>query len=126
MVAGWGKTSIGSQADKLQELCIPLASRSDCEDVFKNEGYSITKLMFCAGKRGSRANVCRGDSGGPLVAYNNASKNWILGGVVSWGSPTRCGSKYEVFARVTKLIGWIKENALFDINNPFDFDESDY
>lgn len=126
MVAGWGKTSSRSRADKLQELCIPLAKRSDCEAVFKNEGYTITNLMFCAGKRGSNRNVCRGDSGGPLVAFNDVSKNWILGGVVSWGSPSRCGSNYEVFARVTKLIGWIKNTALFDINNPFNFDESDY
>ena len=126
MVAGWGKTSTRSQANKLQELCIPLAKRSDCESVFRKEGYTITNLMFCAGKRGSNKNVCSGDSGGPLVAFNDATKNWILGGVVSWGSPSQCGSNYEVFARVTKLIGWIKNTALFDITNPFNFDESDY
>ena len=126
MVAGWGQTLSSFRADKLREICIPLANRSDCEAAFREDGYEITKMMFCAGVRGSRKNACRGDSGGPLVAYNDVSNNWILGGVVSWGSTDHCGAKYEVFARVTKFVNWIKENALFDIDNPFNLDESDY
>lgn len=82
--------------------------------------------MFCAGKARSHQNVCKGDSGGPLVAFNNETNSWVLGGIVSWGSSDSCGATFEVFARVTKLVGWIKENALFDISNPFNLDESDY
>lgn len=117
IVAGWGRTEFVDLSQKLREVCIPLANRSSCANAFKD--YSITHLMFCAGKLGSHENVCKGDSGGPLVAYNNATKSWVLGGIVSWGSSSTCGQNYEVFSRVTKFIGWIQVKAMFDIRNPF-------
>ncbi len=126
MAAGWGQKALHEEGSnwKLNEVCVPLVRRSSCEQDFKDEGRVITPLMFCAGKRGGFQNVCKGDSGGPLVAYDDVDKKWILGGVVSWGSTKSCGDKYEVFARVTKLIKWIKENAIFDLKDPFS-DDSD-
>ena len=73
--------------------------------------------MFCAGK--SQQNICDGDSGGPLVAFDSTENKWVLGGVTSWGHPNKCGWKYEVFTKVSKLVGWIKVNAIFDLENPF-------
>eukprot|EP00794_Sanderia_malayensis_P015287 gene15287-16864_t len=125
MTAGWGQRSLESAGNLrvLNEVCIPIAGRESCSRDYQNEGFKITPLMFCAGKHGG-PNVCRGDSGGPLVAFDDVKKRWILGGVVSWGSSKGCGHKYEVFARVTKLIGWIKKNAIFDLKDPFSSDDS--
>ena len=126
LAAGWGRTTFQRSADTVNEVCVPLASRSDCEKAFQKDKLTITPMMFCAGKPNSFKNVCQGDSGGPLVAYDDSTKKWILGGIVSWGSTKNCGENYEVFARVTKLVKWVKENAIFDLRNPFSETENEY
>ncbi len=128
MAAGWGQTYFHAKgiSKTLNEVCIPIARKTDCINAFDiKSNPKITELMLCAGKQGSNKNVCKGDSGGPLVAYDQTNKKWILGGVVSWGSPTSCGNNYEVFARVTKLMSWIKANAIFDLEDPFADGSSD-
>ena len=63
--------------------------------------------MLCAGKPGSNVGGCHGDSGGPYVCLK-PNNQWVLQGVVSWGSP-KCSAleRYTVFARVAKFIEWI-------------------
>ena len=119
MAAGWGQTALQKSSKKLNEICIPLARKRDCEEQFRRDGYIITQYMFCAGKSRSGQNVCHGDSGGPLVAFDEKDNKWILGGVVSWGDTAKCGEKYEVFAKVSKLVKWVRENAIFDLEDPF-------
>ncbi|XP_065061581.1 mannan-binding lectin serine protease 1-like [Rhopilema esculentum] len=118
MIAGWGSNGTG-YSEILNEACIRLVSRRDCAASYaKNDNIAITDKMICAGNIGG-TNVCKGDSGGPLVAYDDVERSWILGGIVSFGSLAECGSNYEVFARVTKLLPWIGEHVLSDLDKPF-------
>lgn len=106
-VIGWGFTKAGddtSFADELNEVKVPLVSRSDCNAAFeslKARGRKdITNAMVCAGEKGKDA--CRADSGGPLIVNDKVA------GIVSWGY--KCGSEVPgVYASVPKLKGWIEE-----------------
>lgn len=49
-------------------------------------GNQITPNMFCAGALNSTNSGCHGDSGGPFVCVNRSGQ-WIMRGVISWGSP---------------------------------------
>ena len=56
------------------------------------------------------AGVCGGDQGGPLV-YNQVG-NYVQTGIVSWAAP--CGnSDPDTYARVSKVVDWIKVNFTF-------------
>ena len=56
--------------------------------------------------------VCRGDSGGPLACDYNGKA--VLAGVVSFGVSCSIDetSKIGVYARVTHVLDWIKENMV--------------
>ena len=49
-----------------------------------NLGDGISNNMFCA-KSNKKSSACHGDSGGPFVCRTR-NDQWILRGVVSWGS----------------------------------------
>jgi len=74
--------------------------------------------QICAGGQGKGS--CYGDGGGPLVinAFNKTTKDllpnfepgyWIQVGIVSFGPP-ECYNKPQVYTRVHKYIGWIRDN----------------
>lgn len=51
--------------------------------------------------------LSQGDSGGPLVCQKD--NVWTLVGIVSWGSSRCSTSTPAVYARVTKLRGWVDQ-----------------
>ena len=71
-------------------------------------GRKVDSTMICAhNTQNIFTSGCHGDSGGPLVCKNGTG-NWILHGVVSWGSPMCFGlDKYTVFTKVSAFRRWI-------------------
>ena len=69
----------------------------------------ITDSMICAGYEQGEYDACQDDSGGPLVCSSNDYYALIIG-VVSWGDG--CGRGPGVYARVSHVYDWIKENMV--------------
>ncbi|NXU27728.1 CTRL protease, partial [Thalassarche chlororhynchos] len=102
VTTGWGRTNTNSQAlaARLQQVTLPLISRSQCKQYWGNR---ITSSMLCAG--GVGASSCQGDSGGPLV-YQNGNV-WTLIGIVSWGN-SNCNVRMPaIYTRVSQFRNWI-------------------
>lgn len=79
-VYGWGALSEynNRESNQLRTVRVPLVTRKRCSDMYRVDGSTITKTMFCAGDLKGK-DACFGDSGGPAVFQNQ------LCGVVSWG-----------------------------------------
>ncbi|XP_016100908.1 suppressor of tumorigenicity 14 protein homolog [Sinocyclocheilus grahami] len=80
-VTGWGRLQPGGQFPKiLQEVMIPVVSKSDCKNVY---GWFFTRNMICAGllNQGGKS-ICPGDSGGPMLSRNGSL--WIQSGISSF------------------------------------------
>ena len=61
-----------------------------------------------------------GDSGGPFVCRDRTNDRWYLHGAVSWGTRT-CSAeqdKFTVFARISEVADWIKDNVGGDLPPP--------
>ncbi|OFZ28644.1 MAG: trypsin [Bdellovibrionales bacterium RIFCSPHIGHO2_01_FULL_40_29] len=105
--SGWGTTSEGSYAlpNILQKVEVPLVSSEACNaaDVY---GGDITDRMICAGYKDGGKDSCQGDSGGPLFTQQ-ASGDFSLVGVVSWGEGCARPNKYGVYSKVNVMIDWI-------------------
>ena len=69
-------------------------------------GDQITDSMICAGYSQGGKDACQGDSGGPFVCLSGSSA--ILTGIVSFGYECASPGYYGVYARVTKILDWIK------------------
>ena len=65
--------------------------------------------MICAGYKQGGKDACQGDSGGPFICEGQ-NKEAILTGIVSWGIGCARANNYGVYARVTKILDWIKSN----------------
>lgn len=112
VVVGWGVTTSLRKSDLLKELELPVASQSDCREVFSKRGdiYGVTSDMFCAGYKDTTDDTCKGDSGGGFLLYDSRKKKWVLQGVVSWGGKA-CGQEgqYSVYAKVSRFSNWIRK-----------------
>merc|ERR1711935_536976 len=111
VVSGWGTLKAGgSLPDILQYVNVPLMTSVDC----KKTGYgtaAILPSMVCAGYAKGGKDSCQGDSGGTLVVPKSSSDDTaIIYGVVSWGAGCASPNLPGVYARVTKVIDWIKKN----------------
>ncbi|CAI5646317.1 unnamed protein product [Oreochromis niloticus] len=104
VTTGWGLTRYNapSTPNNLQQAALPLLSNEECK---QHWGRNISDVMVCAG--GAGAASCMGDSGGPLVCQKD--NVWTLVGIVSWGSSRCSTSTPAVYARVTKLRGWVDQ-----------------
>ena len=111
-VIGFGK---GDKTDKkeyvedLKEVDLKVKMLSDTK-------YTINQIcsdVFLAGdeKNGIILDSCTGDSGGPCM--KKIRDNWVLVGIVSWGS--KCGEiKYPgVYTKVLSYHNWIREICKF-------------
>ena len=113
-VTGWGKVENDREGDKLKYLrgvvksnleCskIDLACKRNAKCAVSGRPDNMLCVIFPDGK------PCAGDSGGPLVT-RTVEQNYELIGVTSFG-PEGCNkSSHGMFARVTKVLGWIHES----------------
>ena len=102
LISGWGTLeSGGNQPDTLQEVMVPLVSKSRCESAYG----TLHDSMLCAGLDQGGKDSCQGDSGGPLACQYNGKH--YLEGVTSWGSGCAGPNAYGVYARVRYLRSFI-------------------
>ena len=105
-VSGWGTlTEGGSIPDTLNALAVPVVSYATAESAYG----SLTSDQIGAGYMGTGGrDSCQGDSGGPLVVADATGGDYVLAGVVSWGSG--CADAYYpgMYARVASFVSWIE------------------
>ncbi|KYB29266.1 serine protease P8 [Tribolium castaneum] len=109
-VAGWGRTEYASNSPVKLKLWVPVAETSQCSSKFKSAGVTLGNRQLCAGGEQGR-DSCNGDSGGPLMAVRNATAQWYIEGIVSFGA--RCGSEGwpGIYTRVSEYLDWIQNNT---------------
>ena len=103
IVTGWGQLEFdGHFATSLREVGLTVFDDKKCR--------IGTEDTICAGHRGGGRDACVGDSGGPLVAVDRHHHNAMtLIGVVSWGSG--CGEEDPpgLYAEVSHVMHWLRE-----------------
>lgn len=109
--SGWGTLNEGdySLPQILQKVEVPLVSQAACNaaDVYNG---TITDRMLCAGLPEGGKDSCQGDSGGPLFT-KQASGDFTLVGVVSWGEGCARPNKYGVYSKVNVMVDWIMDQT---------------
>ncbi|TVY51959.1 Trypsin, partial [Lachnellula suecica] len=109
-VIGWGFTQSDRTVlpEALQEVTIPVISRTTCEDAY---GSLFTAHMFCAGLANGSMDSCGGDSGGP--SFNRVDGEFQLLGVTSWGLECASDDYPAVFVDLANadVASWVRANA---------------
>lgn len=110
--SGWGTTSEGSYTlpNLLNKVEVPLVTTKACN---ADTAYSgdITDRMICAGLVAGGKDSCQGDSGGPLFT-KQASGDFLLIGVVSWGEGCARPNKFGVYSKVNAIADWIDKETM--------------
>ncbi|KAJ8724504.1 hypothetical protein PYW08_015978 [Mythimna loreyi] len=111
IVAGWGAMNeTGKWSCTVLEAELPVLSNEACRSTNYNAS-KIKDVMMCAGfPETAHKDACTGDSGGPLIAENEEHMYDLIG-VVSWGYGCARKGYPGVYTRVTKYLGWIKDNT---------------
>merc|ERR1712096_28205 len=108
IVSGWGTLAAGgSQPDELMEVEVQTLTNAACSSDYGYGAGDISDRMICAIDGGKDA--CQGDSGGPLVTAEPGGYYSQIG-VVSWGIGCASSDFPGVYARVTAVDGFIREN----------------
>ncbi|XP_049732250.1 transmembrane protease serine 9 isoform X1 [Elephas maximus indicus] len=112
MISGWGNTQEGNatKPDILQKTSVGIIDQKTCSALYN---FSLTDRMICAGFLEGKADSCQGDSGGPLACEETPGV-FYLAGIVSWGIGCAQAKKPGVYARITRLKGWILETMSSD------------
>ncbi|XP_015761869.1 PREDICTED: MAM and LDL-receptor class A domain-containing protein 1-like isoform X4 [Acropora digitifera] len=104
-ITGWGTLSSGgSDPNQLMQVSVPIVSRQQCNGAYPQQ---IHDSMVCAGFAKGGKDACQGDSGGPMVCETGG--RYYLQGVTSWGYGCAAPGTYGVYARITYLLNWIKQ-----------------
>jgi len=108
-VSGWGTLKENGPTSKdLKYVRVPSITNKDCAEAYNRGGVEITDAMLCAGYPNGGKDACQGDSGGPLVC--NKDGKAIIAGVVSFGIGCASEKFPGIYARVTHVLSWIKNN----------------
>merc|ERR1711962_363386 len=105
-VSGWGTLESGGNClpTDLQWVAVPTVTNDQCSQSYDG----ITASMICAGLPEGGKDSCQGDSGGPFVCQDDGKA--VLTGVVSFGIGCAWPNYPGVYARVTAVLDWVKEN----------------
>ena len=112
-VIGWGLTEDGNDDSlpaELLEVDVSYQADSDCRARYGEPYDGYWNLAICAGEANGGKDSCQGDSGGPLMVNNG---DWVLAGVVSWGSGCGVAGNFGVYAEVATYLDWVSDR----INN---------
>jgi len=114
-ITGWGRLGRNaSLSNVLRAVDVRVTNNAPCDNFFD---IKLTDNMICGA--GSGKNHCSGDSGGPVVTPENGRQALI--GVVSFSSSQgECGTKPQVYARVTAQMDWILENTAGTLSSACD------
>jgi trypsin len=108
---GWGNTreeqngTHDSASRKLLRVDLKLRTMKECADLGMKP---LDESMVCAGGVEGE-DTCNGDSGGPL--FMETSRGDAVIGIVSWGNGCARKDQPGVYARISTVVGWIKQNA---------------
>lgn len=110
-VTGWGDRSngLGDYADELQQVSLPLVTRTVCAaayQVIDPSGGPIGPGILCAGFAEGGKDACYGDSGGPLVVRANTGV-WHQVGIVSSGYQCALPAAYGTYTDVPYFASWV-------------------
>ena len=89
---------------------LPLVDHSLCQKLLKKtrlgKWFRLHESFICAGGE-PKQDTCQGDGGGPLACLNEATKQWELVGITSWG--IGCGENIPaVYANVAWASDWFR------------------
>ena len=111
VVIGWGKMENHRVQSTLKQAQVNVVHYHHCN--WANRFYD-PKKMICAGYK--TTSTCMSDSGSPImfpVNHPQASRKWVLGGLLSWGLstlPTGCHKDYgySAYINIGRQLKWIK------------------
>jgi len=113
-VLGFGKDSDRSGKDYLEDLKeVDIKVRS-ITDTKYHRGMIGPDVFLAGDMEGGRVkDSCTGDSGGPCI--KRIKDNWVLVGIVSWGSG--CGNLYlpGVYTKVLSYHEWVRRVCGFGV-----------
>jgi elastase-2 len=110
-ITGWGRTCGScSLPVALQETQIAVVSDDLCRERYPL-AYNRTLHICLFDPVNQDVASCNGDSGGPLVCRLDASNQWELTGVTSWGTSGCPTTEPSVYARVSSYLSFICEET---------------
>lgn len=111
-LSGYGKSETSGQAASnfLLEVNLPIIPADTCQEKHCHSN-TIYEENICAGFKEGNRDACGGDSGGPIVCEKVSEggiKQFVLAGVVSYGSG--CGGKDTpgIYTRISSYLDWIE------------------
>ncbi|KAJ9052084.1 CLIP domain-containing serine protease [Entomophthora muscae] len=109
-VAGWGSVETdGPKSKVLPETQVPHFDMVKCISIYQGWGTPVLpEYQLCAGYMEGGRDACQGDSGGPLFITEWGIPTLV--GIVSWGFGCGLEGLPGVYARISKLSGWISAN----------------
>ena len=112
VTTGWGIFDLdtGDRAKILQEVELRTITNLQCITDTVYSKKNITPATICA--RAPGKDSCIGDSGGPLLAYEGGRRYFSVIGVTSFGEGCAFPDAPGVYARVSKVLKWIRKYML--------------
>ncbi|XP_017076749.2 chymotrypsin-2 [Drosophila eugracilis] len=101
---GWGRVTVGSKMNKLQEMPYEVMENDVCKK--KHRFVFLTRTEFCATHLKGPRGACDGDSGGPLM---NLAEHTLYG-LLSYGRKACVPLQPYAFTRVSEYLNWIEES----------------
>ena len=109
----WGKDRDSRNQETLKQARVSVVHRQHCS--WARRAFD-PRRMICAGYATSSA--CVSDSGSPVmfsVTHPQASRKWVLGGVLSWGASNLRESchkdyGYSAYTHIGLYLDWIRKH----------------
>ena len=108
--SGSATRNIPNIADECQFVRVPAITNDECNLSYND---TIEDSMICSNSnKGNNTGIgtCTGDEGGPYICKINNTA--VLVGVISWSNGCADPNFPGVYARVTHVLDWIKENMV--------------